>query len=232
MLNQLKHWLRDLTRYPAYHAADAAYDEYWSHRDMSATLNAFQRARVDYLTATVADRESILDVGCGDGRILAELKRRKPGLRVSGIDSSEAALEYARRRAISATRADIRIPASIIHEPVDWILLLEVLEHMPNSEELLAWAVAHGRKGVVVSVPNTGFIVHRLRLLFGRFPLQWRAHPSEHVRFWTLRDMHWWLNALGYRYKLQPYEGVPGLNLIWPSMFAAVVIVRVLPDAK
>jgi len=220
-----------MVQYPVYHPTDASYDTYWNSRDMQS-LNSFQQERVRFLATQIQSGDSVLDVGCGDGRILEEILRIVPGVRARGIDSSPTALEYAIKRGISVRQADIRDPSSVQEEIVDWVLLLEVLEHMTNSEELLAWAHHHVRRGVIFSVPNTGFLIHRLRLLLGRFPLQWRTHPAEHVRFWTLRDMHYWLTALGYRYEIHPYEGIPLLNRIWPAGAAAGLLVIVLINTK
>lgn len=226
MHNNIKHWWRDLFRYPAYQKPDASYDAYWEHRDMGA-LNSFQKERADFLLTKVHDGDSVLDVGCGDGRILAYLQAKNPTLHLSGVDGSPMALRIARERGLAVREGDIRDLASLGDAAVDHIVFFEVLEHIADSEALLAWAVAHASKAVVFSVPNTGFFTHRFRLLLGRFPLQWRAHPSEHVRFWTVQDMHWWLDQLGYRYELHTYEGVPFLNRLWPSLFAAGMIISI-----
>lgn len=226
-LNKTKHYVRDLFRYPAMKAGDERYDTYWESRDISTpTLNSFQKKRADFLLDLLKDGDSILDVGCGDGKMLAYLKEKKDLGQLLGIDSSSMALEKARQRGVQVFQKDIRDSSQLADVPqADFIVLFEVLEHMINSEELLAWATKNARKAVVFSVPNTGFIVHRLRLLLGRFPLQWKAHPSEHVRFWTVRDMRWWLDSLRYRYELFTYEGVPVLNRLWPSLFAAGLMV-------
>ena len=227
-MNSAKHWLRDLFRYPAYRSADASYDDYWQVRDLHSPLNSFQRSRVGFIARRLSDGDSVLDVGCGDGRTLEALTGGIRHIGAFGIDSSSAALERAKARGIATMQGDIRRPETLKDvDEADWILLLEVLEHMPDSETLLAWASGHARKGVIFSVPNTGFITHRLRLLLGRFPLQWKAHPSEHLRFWTVRDIRWWLRQLGFQYELHTYEGIPILNRLWPSMFAAGTIVTI-----
>ncbi len=223
--NDIKHWFRDLFRYPRYHSSDASYDVYWSQRDMGQ-LNSFQKTRADYILSNIQNGDSVLDVGCGDGRTLAYIHEQRPAVHLRGVDSSPAALTIARERGLDVRPGDVEDLGTLGHDMYDYVVVFEVLEHMPNSEELLAWAVAHARKAVLISVPNTGFLMHRLRLLSGRFPLQWRAHPSEHVRFWTLRDMRWWLVALGYdRAQIVAYEGVPILNRIWPSLFGCGLIV-------
>ena len=79
---------------------------------------------------------------------------------------------------------------------------------------------------MIFSFPNSGYYAHRLRFLFGRFPLQWVVHPGEHLRFWTVKDVNSWVNALKMNFiKLIVYEGVPVLNKIWPSMFGQGIII-------
>jgi trans-aconitate 2-methyltransferase len=46
---------------------------------------------------TLGGSESLLDVGCGDGKITAEFARAVPDGFVLGVDSSPAFIEYARR---------------------------------------------------------------------------------------------------------------------------------------
>ena len=86
----------------------------------------------------------------------------------------------------------------------DIITAFEVLEHLPDADEQLLKLYSKVNVAFIFSVPNTGYIVHRLRLLFGRFPLQWRAHPGKHARFWTKKDVYWWITK---------YLGIPSDKL-------------------
>jgi 2-polyprenyl-3-methyl-5-hydroxy-6-metoxy-1,4-benzoquinol methylase len=112
----------------------------------------------------------------------------------------------------------------------DYIIMSEIIEHLPDPEMLLNALRSHVRKGLIVSIPNTGYHQHRLRLLMGRFPLQWVVTPGEHLRYWTRIDFHWWARQLGFRVAREfPYEGTPGLKEAWPNLFAAA-LVYVLAD--
>jgi trans-aconitate methyltransferase len=51
--------------------------------------------------------EWVLDIGCGDGKLTAEVARRVPAGRVLGIDNAPAMIEFARRRH-AAERANMR----------------------------------------------------------------------------------------------------------------------------
>lgn len=211
---------------------DEEYDVYWQSRDTSAELNSFQKKRAGFLIRETDRNDSIIDIGSGDGRILSYLKEKGHQGEVIGVDSSDYILEKAKSRGLAVIKKDIRDIKQLSDLGIyDIAVLFEVLEHIADSEDLLVWAYSSSRKAVIFSVPNSGFIVHRLRLIFGRFPLQWRAHPSEHLRFWTLQDMKWWLKAQNYKkFRLHSYEGVPILNRIWPSLFSQGILVKINVD--
>jgi 2-polyprenyl-3-methyl-5-hydroxy-6-metoxy-1,4-benzoquinol methylase len=225
-LNTTKHYIKDLFKYLPYHDRTEDYQTYWQSRGFT-NFNAFQRARAGILKDLLGSHDSVLDVGCGSGAILGYLKEEGLKGRYVGMDIFDGALEAVRQRGLEAIKADTSRPEQIPDPGMfDYVTLFEILEHMPDSEALLAWALAHAKKGVVFTVPNTGFIMYRLRLLFGRFPLQWRAHPSEHVRFWTMRDMRWWLDQLRYKEAtVTGYVGIPFLNKLRPSLFSAGLFV-------
>lgn len=78
--------------------------------------------------------ESLLDVGCGDGRFLHEAAKRFPRRRLAGIDISERALHHARafNPNLPLLCADIRF----IDPPpgtFDAITAIDVLEHIPPT---------------------------------------------------------------------------------------------------
>jgi hypothetical protein len=162
------------------------------------------------------------------------LKERIPRLKCIGYDSSSFALKQAEASGIEVALVDIGNKESYVaFKEVDYYLMLEILEHVRNSEELLFHALRKSRRGVFFSFPNSGYLSYRLRLLFGRFPAQWRVFPNEHLRFWTYRDLVWWLRALGISgYEIHTYKGIPILNKIFPSLFSAAFVVFVSSEGQ
>lgn len=237
MRTVLANWWRTIVAYPqkALPLAGEDYDAYWNQKSPGrAVLSPWQKRRADLVVAGIMDDGTpspvIADIGCGDGTILAYVARQIPGARVVGYDSSEVALTLARGSGVHEThRLDARTDRTLSAvAPCDYILLLETLEHLADAEEVLRTAVSKARRGVFVSVPNTGFFTYRLRLLGGKFPAQWIRFPNEHLRFWTLADMRWWTKALGFvDARVATYQGVPFLNRLWPSMFAGGLFVFV-----
>ena len=198
------------------------YEEYWE----SVGEIEWEIPRILVICDLIEEGSSVLDLGCGDGKLLATLVAQRK-VKATGIDISKEALRLARNRGLTDLHlADIGTPGFAITNEYDYIIATEVLEHIPNPEDVLTKAKGHFRRALIVSVPNVGYYTHRLRLLFGRFPLQWMRHAGEHLRFWTLRDFHWWVNLQGYRINkaAPPAQGFPLLYRLWPSLFANQMI--------
>jgi 2-polyprenyl-3-methyl-5-hydroxy-6-metoxy-1,4-benzoquinol methylase len=98
---------------------------------------------------------SLLDVGCGDGRLLYELRDRVP--RLVGCDTDERAARFA--RAFNPT-ADVHLgDVSGVPGAFDAVVAMEVLEHvtddaLPGLVSALAARVA-GNGKLIVSVPTS-----------------------------------------------------------------------------
>lgn len=229
-----KEWAKRLWIYPQSHIADVAfdYDAYWKERrtDSMGGLGAWQKKRA-ILASEIISLEggrTVNDIGAGSGEVLAYIRDHTPLNRAIAYDSSQYALEFAKRAGLEVKLLDATHVSNDL-EPADFTVLFEVLEHLPFPEGLLHAAFNSSKKGVLFSFPNTGFFIHRFRLFFfGKFPLQWVKHPSEHLRFWTKKDLVWWLNAQGYAsYTVHYYVGIPFLKSIWPNLFAAAFFVHV-----
>jgi SAM-dependent methyltransferase len=131
---------------------------------------------------------SLLDVGCGQGKLLEAFQMRYPGLPVAGTDYSPAALRRARSRRLRVVQMDvIRLsPAEVKHfdvglPEVDVAVCLEVAEHIP------AWHVGKLLR----------FLSRANKIVFSA------AHPNQggdhHV---NEQPMSYWrqrLRTLGYR---------------------------------
>lgn len=78
--------------------------------------------------------ETVLDVGCGQGSLLAELGEAFPHIRPVGTDFSPASLAFARRRLPQAEFMVMDITRSAVERQFDLVVCTDVLEHVDDDE--------------------------------------------------------------------------------------------------
>jgi methionine biosynthesis protein MetW len=200
------------------------YDEYWRVRGFH-TL----QPRYRIMAEVIEPGSTVLDLGCGEGMLLQYLAETRDTSGY-GVDVSQEAVKLARERGIQAEVADIT--SWQIDQAYDYIILSEVLEHLVNPEEVISKVHRRFRKALIVSIPNIGYYPHRLRLLLGRFPLQWVLHPAEHLRYWTVTDFVEWIDQFGLQaVDVRSSNGFPILDRLWPNLFSNQVVFVIRPCA-
>ena len=209
------------------------YDQYHEGHHQRQTVPSIYRCRRWEAVGDLLQKGKIgtvLDVACGDGLMLDYLRKRLGAdwTFVAG-DISEPALHAARDLGFPTIKIDLAQAGIVEYKNgnngvVDWIVATEVLEHLPNAEEVILRWHQVAREGVILSVPNTGYYPFRIQLLLGRMPIQWNRWPGEHLRFWTYRDFSWWLKQLGLQGESKTYFGTPVLSLFWKNCFADGVV--------
>ena len=136
--------------------------------------------------------ETVLDAGCGTGRLTADLLERLPAGRVIALDTSANTLEVAKRELgprfgdrVRYVRADLQtIDPATVGEPVDAIFSTATFHWVPDHDRLFAglqsvlkpgsWIVAQCGGG-----PNLARLRERADALL-------RAAPyAEHIGDWA-----------------------------------------------
>ena len=140
------------------------------------------------------------------------------------------ALEAVKNKGFDTVHQDLSRPGSPLDGSWDHIVMFEVAEHVLDTEVMMANLQGHYRKGLYISTPNLGYLAHRLRMLFGRFPVTYISDPREHVRFWSVKDFVHWSASLGFAKPqvlgLRGKPAVLGLPARFPSLFASEVVYR------
>lgn len=234
MRSLFKHWFKAVFLYPKHQigVGNDQYEAYWEERGKTGLhLSPWQKERSDIALSFIDEQKDasfrVVDIGCGDGAVLAYLRNKYSNLKGIGIDFSDTVLRFAKGAGFETHAIDFSNPEKLEIPEGDYVILFETIEHIANSELLVTKAFEKVKKLVFISIPNTGFFTYRLRLLFGKFPAQWVDQPNEHLRFWTVADMKWWLRALNLEKSatIKTYKGVPLLKYLWPSLFAAGMVV-------
>jgi glycosyltransferase involved in cell wall biosynthesis len=155
----------------------------------------------------VAARSRVLDLGSGTGAVGAALREFKD-CTVVGCDFERGALTMNYNRFFLAD-LNKGIP-SFPGERFDYILALDIIEHLSSPEDFLdqlrALAAQTGAR-VILSTANIGFIVMRLSLLLGRFEYGKRGILDlTHTRLFTMKTLRRAMTAAGFDIKTE--EGV------------------------
>jgi 2-polyprenyl-3-methyl-5-hydroxy-6-metoxy-1,4-benzoquinol methylase len=190
----------------------------------------------------VGRNHDVLDIGCGEGLIAAELK--KNGNRITGIDELPCAAEKSALEEYHSADLDAGIGPvlrSLNRKRFDRILLLDVLEHLRKPEKILqeCHQVLKPDGELIISVPNVANITVRLMLLMGRFNYTERGILDRtHLRFFTRATARRFVEQQGFRIAeekmtVMPLEIVLGLStqnrVMRTITFMMLVATRLLP---
>jgi len=137
-----------------------------------------------------------LDLGCGDGRLTAELRAEE----LVAADVSEVALERARARLPSARTVPLAPdePLPLEDGSFDLVLCAEMIEHVRDVQLLLSEVRRVLRPGgrLAVTTPAHGRLCGLDVLTRG---FERRFDPlSPHLRFLTARSLGELLDSLGF----------------------------------
>jgi len=160
------------------------YSDYWDSRSDNAIWGPANRhlRRIIRKLLDGIDYRSVLDVGCGVGVLVSELKEAKSDLVVYGLDISAAAIEVAN----TMVQGDFRtcdVTDGLPDLSVDAVVCCEVLEHLPDDEALLR-DLARKCTYLVVEVPAG--------------PLTRTFRQGGHLRHYTVAGLKKMLTQTGF----------------------------------
>ncbi len=128
----------------------------------------------------------VLDLGCGDGSLLAYLMRER-NVRGYGIEIADEGVLASVRNGIDVLQSDLESGlAGFDDASFDCVILSQTLQAMRHTEEIVAEMLRVGRE-VIVTFPNFGYWAHRWQILRGRMPVskglpyQWYDTPNIHL---------------------------------------------------
>jgi methionine biosynthesis protein MetW len=129
---------------------------------------------------------SVLDLGCGDGALLAHLASQKQ-VRAQGIELDEQAIIRCVAKGLSVFQQDIDTGLSEYADgSFDYVILNQTLQQVKKPAFVLQEALRVGKK-VIVGIPNFAHYKVRTNIFFkGRVPItvalpfQWFDTPNLH----------------------------------------------------
>ncbi len=163
--------------------------------ELPGTTSIFHERRLDYdrIVDLIPPHASVLDLGCGTGRLLARLKHYGRG-RLVGVELDEEKILGALRRNLDVVQADLNAGLhAFADQQFDCVVLSQTLPAVKDVEGVIAEMLRVGATGIV-SFPNLAF--HKLRRILaeeGRAPraygwLRDKWYDTADIRFLSIAD--------------------------------------------
>jgi methionine biosynthesis protein MetW len=185
----------------------------------------------DHITNWVAQGARVLDLGCGNGRLLKHLWQAKqaPGY---GVEIDDDHVIACIKNDVNVLQLDLEQGlASFTDRSFDYVILSETLQAIHRQEPLLKEMLRVGREAIV-SFPNFGYWKARLQIaLEGHMPVskelpyQWYDTPNVH--HCTLIDFEDLCAKLGFRVLERVVLKNGGTVSFLPNLLGATALYRV-----
>lgn len=150
------------------------------------------RPDLDIIANWIEPGSRVLDLGCGDGRLLDHLKREKQ-VHDTGLEIDPGNIEQCLARGVNVIEQDLNKGLHNFDDAsFDTVLLTHTLQAVRYPDVLVEEMLRIGRRGIV-TFPNFGNWRSRGYLGFrGRMPIShympWEWYNTPNIHFCTVRD--------------------------------------------
>jgi 2-polyprenyl-3-methyl-5-hydroxy-6-metoxy-1,4-benzoquinol methylase len=173
------------------------------------------------LLVSVPQGSVVVDVGCGNGSVLAGLGR--PDWEMHGIEISESGLAHARASTpgIQFHSADLaqEMRRSPIRAHCDVVISTEVIEHVFSPRTFTKNCCNLLKPGgtLIISTPYHGYLKNLVLAASGKLDAHFTALWDQgHIKFWSKRTLAQLLQESGF--EIVQFRGAGRLPYLWKSM--------------
>ena len=144
------------------------------------------------LAQLVPEGARVLDLGCGDGAMLAHLQATR-GCTGYGVEIDDANVLACVQRGVNVIQLNLDEGLAMFDDAsFDVVLQIDTLQHLRNAEVMLRETARVGRIGIV-AFPNFAHWPNRLSVLRGRMPvtkrLPYQWYDTPNIRVGTHADL-------------------------------------------
>jgi len=186
-------------------------------------------ATMEAVARLVPQGARVLDLGCGDGALLAFLQLHR-GCSGYGIEIDDANVLACVRRGVNVIQLNLDEGLAIFEDAsFDVVLHIDTLQHLRNTEVVLQETARVGRIGIV-AFPNFAHWPNRLSIVRGRMPvtrrLPYQWYDTPNIRVGTYADFE--LLALRNGLRIQDSFGLQDGRTVrtLPNLMAGTAVFK------
>ena len=177
----------------------------------------------------------VLDLGCGEGELLAWLKEHKD-VDGRGVELTGARVQKAIARGVSVYQGDLESAVEDYPDRAfDYVILSQTLQEVRDPLRVLRGMLRVGRRAIV-AFPNFGHYIVRLSMLrSGRapktdlFPYDWWDSPNIH--FFTVLDFEALAQKQRWRVERRIFLNGQSQVRTLPNLLAEIAVFLVAASA-
>ena len=188
-----------------------------------------ERTVMESIARLVPPGSRVLDLGCGDGSLLAYLQSTR-ACAGYGVEIDDEKVQACLRRGVNVLQLNLEEGLNAFEDGAfDVVLQIDTLQHLRNAETMLRETARVGRIGVV-AFPNFAHWPNRLAVLQGRMPvtkrLPYQWYDTPNIRVGTYADFEVLARSCGLR-----VEEAFGLHegrevRLMPNLMASTAVFR------
>ena len=188
-----------------------------------------ERKDLELIAELVPAGSRVLDLGCGNGELLAWLQRHK-GCTGYGIEIADANVHACVQRGVNVIQLNLEEGLALFDDrSFDVVLQIDTLQHLRNTERMLRETARVGRIGIV-AFPNFAHWPNRLHVMTGRMPvtrvLPYQWYDTPNIRVGTFADFEVLAGKCGLQ--VSDSFGLQAGRVVrrWPNLMASVAVFR------
>ncbi len=189
-----------------------------------------EQSVMDSVARLVPPGSRVLDLGCGDGALMAYLQAMR-GCTGYGVEIDDAKVQACLRRGVNVLQLNLEDGLTMFGDnSFDVVLQIDTLQHLRNAETMLRETARVGRIGII-AFPNFAHWPNRLNVLRGRMPvtkrLPYQWYDTPNIRVGTYADFEVLARSCGLR--VEDSFGLSDGEVIrrWPNLLANTAVFKV-----
>lgn len=197
------------------------------------------RADLDLIEPWVEPATTVLDLGCGDGTLLAYLQAKK-ACRGYGLEIGEEEIKACVEKGVSVIEhnLDEKDLSSFADRQFDTVIMTQALQAVRRPDRLLDEMLRLGRQGIV-TFPNFGHWRCRSYLMLkGKMPvsktLPYHWYDTPNIHLCTFKDFEALCQSKNIRILNRTVVNsefeTTSMALKWPNLFAELAIYRIVKN--